>query len=48
MSVQRWVGSDLKLGWAFFGCLDVATVAYLIGTDTTDGSTLKLSFEGSS
>ena len=46
MSVQRWVGGYFKIGVAFFGCINV--VAYLVGTDTTDGSALKLSFEGSS
>ena len=35
-----------QTSWAFFGYIDV--VAYLVGTDTTDGSALKLSFEGSS
>ena len=46
MSVQHWVDSYFKLGWAFFGCIVV--VAYLAGTDTSDGSALKLSFEWSS
>ena len=32
--------------WAFFGCIDA--VAYHLGTDATDSSTLKVSYEESS